>query len=218
MRRFVGHAVQRCKSAEAQPVQIGQRADDIGIDQLVHQFLAQALDLHRAALGKMQNRLLALGAAKQPTRAAVIGLALLPHGRAAAHRAHARHGEHLTALGQSGLGRGQHHAHHFRDDIPRAAHDHGVTHPHVLAPGFILVVQGGVGDGDPAHKHRGQLGYGGEFAGAPYLHINAQNDRELLLRRKFVRYRPARLPGHKTHAALQGQAVDLVDHTVNVIR
>ena len=51
--------------------------DESGIDQLVDQFVAQSFHFHCAALGEMQNRLLALGTAKQPAGAAVICLAFL---------------------------------------------------------------------------------------------------------------------------------------------
>jgi hypothetical protein len=63
------------------------------VDQLVHQLVAQAFDFHSAALGKVQQGLLALGAAEQPTRAAVIDLTGLAHHRAAADRAMRGHAE-----------------------------------------------------------------------------------------------------------------------------
>ena len=81
LRRLVCHAVQRGQGGKPQAVQIGQRADQAGVHQLVHQLFAQAFDLNRAALGEMQYRLLALGAAKQAAGAAVVGLALFAHGR-----------------------------------------------------------------------------------------------------------------------------------------
>ena len=79
-------------------------------------------------------------------------------------------------------------------------------------------MQGGVGHGHTAHKHRREFGHGCEFAGAPHLHVNGQHAGELLLRRVFVRHRPARLAADKAQALLQRQAVDLVDHAVNVKR
>ena len=78
-------------------------------------------------------------------------------------------------------------------------------------------MQGGVGHGHAAHKHGRELGHGREFAGAPHLHVNGQHRGDLLLRRVFVRHRPARLAAHKAQALLQRQCVDLVDHAVNVI-
>ena len=183
-----------------------------GVDQLLHQLVTQTFNLNRPSLRKMQNRLLALGAAKQPPGAAVVGLVFFTHGRAATHRALARHGE-LRGIDHPFV---QQDRDHFGNHVTGAAHHHGVAHPHVLAPGFVFVVQRGIGYRDTAHKHRCQFGHGCEFAGAPDLHLNAEHGGELLLRRKLVGHSPARLAGHKTHAALQFQAVNFVHHTVNV--
>jgi hypothetical protein len=112
----------------------------------------------------------------------------------------------------------QQHRHHLGDHVARAAHDHRVAHAHVLAAGFVLVVQRGVGHGDAAHEHRRQLGHRRELAGAAHLHVDGQHGGQLLLRRVLVRHGPARLAGDKSPAALQRQAVDLVDHAVDVKR
>ena len=74
-------------------VQIGQGVDVTGIDQLVDQFVAQTVHIHGAAVCKMPDRLLALGAAKKPTRAAVVCFTLFPLGQTPAHRAVGHHGE-----------------------------------------------------------------------------------------------------------------------------
>jgi hypothetical protein len=87
LRRFVGHTIQIGQRRQAQAVKIGQSVDDAAVDQLIHQFVAQALDLDRATLRKVQYGLLALRAAKQPTGAAVVCLALLAYGGAATDRA-----------------------------------------------------------------------------------------------------------------------------------
>ena len=77
-------------------------------------------------------------------------------------------------------------------------------------------MQRSVGHGNTAHKHGRQLGHRGEFAGAAHLHIDAQHRGQLLLRRVFVRYSPPRLTAHKAELALCAQAVDFVDHTINI--
>ena len=161
---------------------------------MINQLVAQAFHFDRAALGKVQDRLLALRTAKQAASAAVVGLALLAHGHAGTHGAHAGHGE------EWGIARAflQQHRDHFRNDIARAANDHGVAHANVFAAGFVFVVQRSIGDGHAAHKHGGQFGDGCQFAGATNLHFDAQHGGELLLRRILVRHRPARLARHKT--------------------
>ncbi len=162
----------------------------------------------------MQYGLLALGTAKEATGATVIRLTLFTHGSRAAHWADARHGE----LGSALRPLVQHHRYHFRNHIPRTAHHHGVTDAHVFAPGLVLVVQGGIGYRHAPYKHRRQLGHGGQLAGAPHLHVNVQHGGELLLRGVFMGDSPTRLARDKAQADLQGQAVDLVDHTINIKR
>ena len=194
-------------------VEVGQGFDLPRIDQLVHQFVAQTVHIHGAAVGIVPEGLLALGAAKQAARAAVVGFALIALGQAAAHRAVGQHGE-LRRVRRAAV---QHHRHHLGDDVARAAHDHGVAHPHVFASRFEFVVQRGVGHRDAAHKHRGQLGHGRELAGAAHLHVDGQHGGHFFLRRVFVGHGPARLAGHKTQALLLRQVVDFVDHTVDVV-
>jgi hypothetical protein len=61
-----------------------------------------------------------------------------------------------------------------------------------------------------------QLGHRRELAGAAHLHVDAEHGGELLLRRVLVRHGPARLARDETQLPLQRQAVDLVDHAVDV--
>ena len=87
LRALLAHAVQRGELGKAQRVQVGQRAQDAGVHQLVDQLVAQAFDVHHAAAGKVQQRLLALGRAVQATGAAPVGLAFFAFYRAGTHRA-----------------------------------------------------------------------------------------------------------------------------------
>ena len=102
------------------------------------------------------------------------------------------------------------------DHITGAPHDHGVAHAHVLAAGFVFVVQRGVAHGGAAHEHRLQLGNRRELAGAAHLHVDVAHHGHLLLRGVLVRHRPARLAAHEAQALLQRAVVDLVDHAVDV--
>ena len=209
---LLGHALQAGQRAQTQPVQVRQGIDEAAVHQLVDELVTQSLDLDGPALGEVQDGLLALGAAIQAAGAPCVGLARLAHRRAAAHGANRGHREHRgarrTPLGQ--------HADHLGDHITGSAHDHRVANPHILAPGFVLVVQGGVGDRDATDEHRRQLGHRRQLAGATDLHVDVEHRGQLLLGRVFVRDRPARLAGHIAELALQSQAVHLVDHTVDV--
>ena len=48
-RRFLGHAFEIRHRRHAQPIEIGRRPDDIVVDELVDDLLAQALDVHGPA-------------------------------------------------------------------------------------------------------------------------------------------------------------------------
>ncbi len=79
-------------------------------------------------------------------------------------------------------------------------------------------MQGGVGDGHAADKHRFELGDRGHGAGAADLKLDVLKQSHLLLRRELVGGRPARRPGHKAQLLLQSDGIDLVDHAVDLVR
>jgi len=212
--RFLGHALQRNQRGQAQSVQVGQCADHVGIHQLVHQLVAQALDVHGAARGKVQDGFLALRGAEQATGAAVVGLALFAHHGAAAHRTSCGHSE----VGHIARALARHHTHHLGDHIARTAHDNGVALAHALLADLEQVVQRGIGHGDPAHKHRRQACHRRDLAGAAHLHVDAFDLGGHLLRRVLVCHGPARFAGLEAQVALQLQGVDLVDDAVDVVR
>jgi hypothetical protein len=214
LRRFFGHALQRDQRGQPQPVQVGQRANHVGIHQLVHQLVAQALNVHGAARGKVQDGFLALRGAEQAAGAAVVGLAFFAHHVTAAHGAGLGHLE----VGHVAGAVARYHTHHFRNHIARAAHDDRVAHAHALLADLEQVVQRGVGDRDAAHKHGRKPRHRRDLARAAHLHIDAIDARGHFLRRVFVRYGPARLAGLEAQVTLQLQRVDLVNHAVDVIR
>jgi len=211
---LLAHAVQRRQLRDVEPVQVRQRAHQAAVDQLVDELLAQAFDVHRAPARVVQQRLLALRGTEQPAGAAVLDAALLAPDVAAAHRAVARHAEVRHVV----IARAGHAAHHLGDHVAGTAHDDRVAHAHALAPQLEQVVQRRVADRRAADEHRFQLGHRRQLAGAAHLHLDAVEPRHLLLRRVLVRDRPARLARHEAQLLLQVDAVDLVDHAVDVER
>ena len=163
----------------------------------------------------MQDRLLALGRAKQPAGAAVVDLASPAQHRAATSRARTRHLKVRDIAGPLAT-RADHPPHHLRDHIAGAANNHLVTHPHPLAAQLKEVVQRGVAHRRAAHEDRRELGHWRELAGAPDLDFDAFELGDLLLRRILVRHRPARLAGDKAQALLLQHRVELVDHAIDV--
>ena len=79
-------------------------------------------------------------------------------------------------------------------------------------------MQGGVGDGDAADKHRFKLGDRGHGAGAADLKLDVLKLCHLFLRRELVGGRPARGAGHKAQLLLQSDGIHLVDHAVDLVR
>ena len=211
---LLAHALQRRQLRHTQRVQLGQRADETAIDQLVDDLVAQPFHVHRAAAGVVQQRLLALRAAEQAAAATVVDAALLAQHGAAAHRAGARHAE-VGHVGRPGSG---HAADHLGDHVAGAAHDDLVAHAHALAPQLEHVVQRRVAHRGAAHEHGLQLGHRRQLAGAADLDVDAAQRGGLLLRRVLVRHRPARLARDEAQLLLQRHAVDLVDDAVDVER
>jgi hypothetical protein len=215
LRRLLAHALEVGEREHAEAVQIDRRLHDRRIDELVDQLVAQALDVHRAPAGKMQQCLLALRRAEQPAGTARHRLVLATHHVRAAHRAGGKLVQQHEArrLAAAAL---QHRRDDFGDHVAGAAHDHPVADAHVLAVDLVLVVQRGVGDGDAANEDRLQARHRGQRAGTADLHLDVAQQRDRLLRRILVRHRPARLAGDETEALLQRERVDLVHHAVDV--
>ena len=67
------------------------------------------------------------------------------------------------------------HADDFWNHVTCPPHHHGVAYSHILASGFVFVVQSSIGHCYPANKNRGQLRNRCQFAGAAHLHVNAQH-------------------------------------------
>ena len=217
-RGLVRHAIERSERREAELVKIGQGADEVGVDQLFDQLVAKAFDLDCTTRRKVQYRFFALGCTKEAAGTAIVDFVLFPHRVRTANGALARHRENQAALRFRQCGAVGRQSDDFGNHIAGAAHDHRVADTHILASRFVLVVQRGVGHRDAADKYWRQLGHRRQLAGSPHLDLDRLHRRQLLLRRVLVRHRPTWLPRHKAQSALQLDAVDLVDHTVDVVR
>jgi len=112
----------------------------------------------------------------------------------------------------------QHRADDFRDHITGAAHDHGIADAQILARQLVEIVQRGIGHRGAADEHRLQARHRRQRAGAPDLQIDRQQCRQRFFGRKLVRDCPARRARHVAELALPVEAIDLVDHAVDVVR
>src|SRR6185295_4741064 len=192
-RALLRHALERLDGFLRQRVDVGQRFDETGIDELVDDLLAEPLDVERAAAREVEDRELALRGAEEAAFAAMVDPALLARHLAAADRAGERHAE----VRNVGLALARHAADDLGDHVAGAAHDHRVADANALAAHLEQVVQGGVGDG-----------------GAADLDVDVVEACRLLLSRVLLRHRPARLARLEAQPLLQLARVDLVDDAV----
>src|SRR5690606_3788314 len=116
----------------------------------------------------------------------------------------------------------------LRDDVAGAVDRHPVTDadvaalPDGLPPGLaagdgVGIVKGGVLDNDAAHGDRREAGDGREGAGAADLDLDGPKLGGGAFGGKLVGKRPAWCRGTRAETRLQVEAVELVDHTVDVV-
>ena len=108
-------------------------------------------------------------------------------------------------------------AEHLRNDVAGALDGHRVADADIVALDLFFVVQGRVLHHDAAHRHRLELGDRGERAGAADLDLDVLDDGGRLLGGEFVRDRPARSARHEAKPRLPVEAVDFVDHAIDVV-
>ena len=152
-------------------------------------------------------------AGTRQVQAAGVGLAVGPHERLAAHGTVLRERPGLAALRAVG----EHGAEHLGDDVAGPADDDRVTRAHVLGPHLVLVVEGGLPDGDPAHEHRLEHRERRGPAGAPDRHHDVEQLGGALLRRELVGDGPPRRLRGGAEVGPTGQVVDLHDHAVDLV-
>ncbi len=181
--------------------------------------LAQALDVEGAAGDEVLEMLDAL------ERAGELAGAAAHHGFGARRRWSPAPGAWPGGTGRSvgkdeGLGAGrpllQHHRDDLRDHVAGALDDDGVADAQVLAGDLVGIVQGGVLHHHAADGDRGEPGHGRHRAGAADLDVDGLQDGAGLLGGELAGHRPARRARDEAQAILPVQAIDLVDHAVDI--
>ncbi len=208
-----------------QLVQIGRRADEFLIDQLLDGLVTQPFDVHGATRHVMDDRLLELRTAGQTPDTAIhralgdslLAFAALDQLRAldmrAAHRAGLRN---LHCPGILGAALGNH-LHHLRNHVTGTPDDHRVADHQPQPRHFVHVVQRGIGDHDACHLDRLEACDRRDGAGTTHLELDIQQFGELFHGGEFVGNRPARLTGAEAKFALRCQVVDLEHHAVDLV-
>ena len=197
----------------AQGIEVSRVACQVPLDQLVHQFLAQALDVHGPAGGEVEDGPLALGGAVKAADTAGHGLALGLDHRRAANRAGRGEGHRGGALGPALL----EHAHDLGDDIARAADHDRVPRTDILAPHLVDIMQSGVGNGDAAHLHGCEARHRGHGTRAAHVEFHRLDHRQGFHGRELIGHRPPRGAGDKAQPFLIRQVIDLEDRPIDVV-
>ncbi len=111
----------------------------------------------------------------------------------------------------------QHHTHYLGYDVTRAPYDYRVANTNILTMYLANVVQRHIAYGDPAYKHRLEPCDGCQNTGTPHLKLDPADDGERLFRRKLVRDGPTRRTRYKPQTLLVGAAIELIDHSVDLV-
>ena len=188
--------------------------DPARLDELLDQLVAQPLDVHRAARGEMPQRLCRCAGRRarrssarrpRPRRASTCEPQTGQRAGSSTRRASAR-----APL--------RHHAHDLGNHVARAAHDHGVADPHVLARELVHVVQRRVADRDAADEHRLQARDRRQRAGAADLELARPATVVVSsCAGNLCATRPARRARDEAEVALPVEAVHLVDDAVDLV-
>ena len=182
-----------------------------GFDQLIHQRVAHAIDVHHAARGEVANALAQLGRTIR-IHAAMIGLALGAHHVPAAHRAALRHVK-LTMPARLVF----QHLHDFGNYIAAALDQHPVADAHAQPIDLVHVVQRGAADRGAADRHGLEPCHRRQLAGAAHLHLDVFDLRLARMRGVLVGDGPARRFAGEAQLLLQPNAVDLHDDAVGFV-
>ena len=199
-------ALQADQLVAAEVVEVGRRAGEAGLVELVDRHLA-GQDVHGLAADEVQQAALDLHRAAVLVGAEPSGLRLGLDERRAAVRTFVREN---GPRGVRGAVR-RVDARDLGDDFAALLHVHPVAHADVQQGHLVGVVEGGALDDGAAELHRREVGDGGHGAGAADLIVDAEQLRAGLFGLEFIGDRPARRLGRVAEHALAGEFVDL-DH------
>ena len=197
------------------PYRVRRGPDHILFHQLVDQSLAQSFDVHRAARGEVQQRLLALAPDKTVRRCS----ARPPRPPRARLQTRTPDTSSASRTPRDGRRAGRRHPAPLPGSRPRRVSPPPCRRRHTsFRRTSSSLCKRGVGDGDAAHEHRFEPRHRGERAGASYLHGNIQYFGNGLLGGKFMGHRESRRARYESESFLEFDIVDFVDDAVDVVR
>ena len=106
---------------------------------------------------------------------------------------------------------------HLGDDIAGALDDDTIADTDILALNLIFIVKACPGHHHPAHGHRLKHGHRCQGSGASHLDDDIVQHRFHLFGGEFMGDGPARGAAHEAEPLLVVEAVDLINHAVDVI-
>src|SRR5690606_11927940 len=210
---FLGHAFEADQVLQPQLEDVGDITYQLLGDQLFNELVAQAFNIERTSSAEVPDRLLSQRRAHQGSAAAEQDVAGRLHLRAAC-RTFFGHVDVDQRYGSAGV---SDHLDDLGNDVAGAADDHLVADVQTQPGDLGHVVQGGVADGDTAHKYRFESGHRWNGAGAPDVELDIAHPGGHLLGRYHVGHCPARGSGVEAQFGLQLQAVHLEDSAINLV-
>ncbi len=214
-RGFFSHAFESGQVGGPQRVQVGGRGNHRAVHQLIDEFVAQALDIHGAAAGKVAQRLLALRGAIKSAGAARRRFPFDAQHRGSAHRAVARAARSLRA--SAGRRSGSTRTNSGMTSPARRMTTVSPTRTSLRSISSMLCNVALLTYGAPHHDGF-EPGDRREHAGAADLKIDFTQHRQRLIGRELVCHGPAGRPADLAQCLLVGARVDLIDHAIDLIR
>ena len=210
LRGFFAHAFEIFQSFQVELVKVGEIFHQIFFQELVHDFFAEAVNVHGVAAGKVQQRFpFARGAGDVDAAIGDFAFGAVDFG--AADGAFIRHFEFFFFFAVL------HHFQDVRDYFAGALDEHGVAGVDAEALDFVHIVQSGFRDGDAADLHRLENREGSEHAGAAYADFNLFEQRGFLVRLIFVGDGPAGGLRSEAEFVLQADFVHFYYDAVNFV-
>ncbi len=210
LRGFFRHALQPRNRVFPQRIKIRDVLYQACVHELVHNLVAQPINIHRVPPRKMENGFFSLRRTSR-IHAAVGHFSFNVMNRAATFRALFGHAKRLARLPFF------RHFQHMRDHFAGALDQHGVANLQAQPLDFIHVVERGTADSDASDLHRLEHGHGRQRSGAAHLHDDVVYNGGLLPRGIFVRNGPTRRFRRVTQFILNGNGVDLDHHAVDFV-
>ena len=213
LRAQLTEALERQQLLDVERVDVARILHQPRVGQLEHRALAEALDVHRAARGEIDDALVALVRAPG-FDAPRVGFTLGAN-ESALQRAGTL-GRELPRLRPLGAHR-EHRADHLGNHVTGLAHHHGVAGTNILHANLILVVKSRHADGGTPHEHRFENRERSRTTRATDRHLDVAQQGGSFLGRELEGDGPSRCASGETESLALREIVDLHHHTIDLV-